>query len=694
MKHYLPSELFSNRELSWLKFNERVLRESQDIGHPLLERLRFLSITSSNLDEFFMVRVGGLFEQLFQNIATRDIAGNSVEEQLSAIGKSTHRLTNRQSRFWEKMIPELKRENIEVLNETQLSNKQKEWLEKYFAKTVLPVLTPLGVDKHHPFPFLLNKSINLAVLLSRKNEKRKKTTSHTAIIQVPSLLPRLIKLPSLKETAQFFFLEDLIKIYSHHLFLGYTLQDITTFRVTRNADFSVDNDDAEDLLVEMKKFIYQRNHGHTVRLEVERFTSKKLLKFLTDALEIKARQIYHIDGPLDMTCLSSLIDQLDRPDLTYPAIRPYDRICLDGSSTIFEQIAEKDLLLHHPYDSFDPIIAFVQEAAKDPKVLAIKQTIYRIGHDPRLTEALIEAAHNGKQVTVLMEVKARFDEENNIFQAKQLEEAGCHVIYGLPNLKTHGKMILVVRKEKKELRRYLHLSTGNYNPITAKIYTDLGLFTCNPLFGEDATAFFNFLSGYSDPPNWHHFSIAPLTLRKKINQLIQREIKAAKAGKPAGIVAKMNSLFDQEIIKKLYQASQAGVKIELIVRGICALKPGVPGISENIRVRSLIGRFLEHSRIFYFHNQGASEYYLSSADWMHRNLDNRVELLFPILDGELKSRIHRILATTLEDSSRTYLQLKNGNYRKRTSSQPRFNSQEAFLNREKLPETPFNFESI
>lgn len=691
MKRRQPSELFTNRELSWLKFNERVLRESQDPQHPLLERVRFLSITSSNLDEFFMVRVGGLFEQFFQNITTRDIAGMSVAEQLAAISKSVHRLVTRQYHFWENIIPQLEEANIEIKDEASLSPHQREWLENYFEKTVLPSLTPLGVDKHHPFPFLLNKSINLAVLLSRKSDKKKKASFHTAIIQLPALLPRLILLPSPKGQYQFFFLEDLIKLYSYHLFRGYTVQDMTTFRITRNADFSVDDEEAEDLLLEMKKFLYQRSHGHTVRLEVEHLASKKLLKFLTDTLDIKDWQVFLIGGPIDLTFLATLSDQMDRPGLSYSPIDPYPRIPLQESS-LFDQISQKDLLLHHPYDSFDPVIAFVQEAAKDPQVLAIKQTIYRSGKNPRLIDALIEAAHNGKQVTVLMEVKARFDEENNLLRAKQLEKAGCHVIYGIPTLKTHGKIILVVRQEKEGIKRYLHFSTGNYNPDTAKIYTDIGFFTCDPQFGEDATAFFNLLSCYSIPETWHKLCIAPNGLRKKFNQLIQREIKTAKRGEPAAIVAKMNSLVDPAIIKKLYEASQAGVEIELIIRGICALKAEVPGLSDNIRVRSLVGRFLEHSRIFCFYNSGEPEYYLSSADWMTRNLDNRVEILFPILSDDLKERLRDILATTLEDTSRAYILKKNNNYRKRkVLPQYQFDSQIAFLQRAPLPIDLFGF---
>lgn len=691
MKRWQPSELFTNRELSWLKFNERVLRESQDPQHPLLERVRFLSITSSNLDEFFMVRVGGLFEQFFQNISTRDIAGMSVAEQLAEISKSAHRLVNRQYRFWGNITPQLEEAKIEIKDEASLSPKQREWLENYFEKTVLPALTPLGVDKHHPFPFLLNKSINLAVLLSRKGDKKKKVSFHTAIIQLPALLPRLILLPSPKGHYQFFFLEDLIKLYSYHLFRGYTVQDMTTFRITRNADFSVDDEEAEDLLLEMKKFLYQRSHGHTVRLEVEHLASKKLLKFLTDTLDIKDWQVFHIDGPIDLTFLGTLADQMDRPGLSYAPIQPYQRIPLKETS-LFDQISQKDLMLHHPYDSFDPVIAFVQEAAKDPQVLAIKQTIYRSGKNPRLIEALIEAAHNGKQVTILMEVKARFDEENNLLRAKQLEEAGCHVIYGIPTLKTHGKIILVVRQEKGGIKRYLHFSTGNYNPDTAKVYTDIGFFTCDPQFGEDATALFNLLSCYSIPETWQKLCIAPSGLRKKFNQLIQREIKAAKRGESAAIVAKMNSLVDPEIIKKLYEASQAGVEIELIIRGICALKAEVPGLSENIRVRSLVGRFLEHSRIFCFYNSGNPEYYLSSADWMTRNLDNRVEILFPILAEDLKERLRDILATTLEDTSRAYILKKNNNYRKReVLPQYQFDSQIAFLKQDSLPTDLFGF---
>lgn len=672
-------KLFFNRELSWLKFNERVLLESRDTTHPLLERVRFLAITSSNLDEFFMVRVGGLLEQKWQGIDYQDISGYSVEEKLVEIAGSAHRLVNKQSRLWQKISEELTNKKILIKSWDNLTEPQKIWLRAYFTDTVFPVLTPLAVDASHPFPFLANKSLNVAVLLEKEDEKKKKKKLRTAVIQLPSLLPRLIPLPDKKGQISFFPMELLLKHYAYRLFLGHVIQASAVFRITRNADFAVDDDGAEDLLTEMKKFLYQRSRGHTVRLEIEKAASKKLRAFLEKVLQIRDRQVYEIDGPLDLTCLNQLADHPLFPDLRYPALKPIESIKLDKGESLFDRIRQEDILLHHPFESFDPVILFIQEAAKDPKVLAIKQTLYRIGNDPRLITALTEAAQSGKQVTVVMEVKARFDEENNILRAKQLEEAGCHVIYGLPGLKTHSKITLIIRQEKSGLRRYLHLGTGNYNASTAKVYTDLGLLTDDPAFGEDATAFFNLLSGYSDSPVWRRLAVAPLDMRETFVRLIDRETQLAKSGKPGRIVAKMNSLFDQQIIEKLYEASQAGVEIDLIVRGICGLRPGIKGISDHIRVRSIIGRFLEHSRIFYFGNQNDPEIYLSSADWMHRNLTERVEILFPILAPSLKDNIKNLLSIYLADTSRTSRLRPAGTYHKSLSKKSSQMDSQVFL---------------
>lgn len=658
------AKLFFNRELSWLKFNERVLLESRDTTHPLLERVRFLAITSSNLDEFFMVRVGGLLEQKWQGIDYQDLSGYSVEEKLVEISGSAHRLVCKQSRLWQKISEDLASKKILIKSWDHLTDSQKGWLRTYFTDTVFPVLTPLAVDASHPFPFLANKSLNVAILLEKETEKKKKKHSRTAVIQLPSLLPRLIPLPEKKGQISFFPMELLLKHYAHRLFLGHIIRSSAVFRITRNADFAVDDDGAEDLLTEMKKFLYQRSRGHTVRLEIEKAASKKLRTFLEKALQISERQVYEIDGPIDLTCLTQLADHPLFPDLRYPALQPIATIKLENGESLFDRIRREDILLHHPFESFDPVILFIQEAAKDPKVLAIKQTLYRIGSDPRLITALIEAAQSGKQVTVVMEVKARFDEENNILRAKQLEEAGCHVIYGLPGLKTHSKITLIIRQEKSGLRRYLHMGTGNYNASTAKVYTDLGLLTDDPAFGEDATAFFNLLSGYSDAPVWRRLAIAPLDMRETFVRLIDRETQLAKSGKSGRIIAKMNSLFDQQIIEKLYEASQAGVEIDLIVRGICGLRPGIKGVSDHIRVRSIIGRFLEHSRIFYFGNQNDPEIYLSSADWMHRNLTERVEILFPIIAAPLKEKIKNLLSIYLADTSRTSRLRPAGTYHK------------------------------
>jgi len=665
MKNPIPA-IFPQRELNWLKFNNRVLKESQDFSHPLLERIGFLGISASNLDEFFRVRVGELH---ITSENPKKFADPTAKQQLHAVHLSARRLMNRQYRFWENLLPELSAAGINLKSDSALTHEERRWLDSYFKKHLLPILTPLKENR-----FLFRKNFYLAVQLQYEKEKIKQIL----FLQIPAHLPRLIPLPTTSEKSAFFLLEELIKMHLSAFFPKTQILEAATFRLTRNEDFSIESTD--HLSEELEKLIQCRQQGQILRLEVENTISKKLRKSLAATLVIDNSKIYPTKGFIDLTFLLALTECLNQPELCYPPLKPFQRIPLKSAPSLFKQIAQKDLLLHHPYDSFEPVIAFLTEAAKDPQVIAIKQTIYRIGTDPRLTNALIEAAKNGKKVTVFIEVRARLDEENNIRLAKHLMEEGCEVIFGLPDFKTHSKIILITRQEDHGIRHYLHLSTGNYNPKTAQVYTDIGLFTCNPEFSADGNAFFQFLSGKPTPPNWQKFMVAPFNLRQNLFQLIDQEIQAAKVGKPALIIAKMNSLFDQKIIAKLYEASQSGVKIELFVRGICALRPGIPGLSDNIRIRSLVGRFLEHSRICYFHNQGTPLYFLSSADWMRRNFDSRVEILFPILDSALKKRLSDILATLLADNSRTYFLDKNGRYSKRLFSPTRrFDSQKAFL---------------
>lgn len=653
------ADYFFNRELSWLKFNRRVLGEADVKQKPLLERLKFIAITSSNFDEFFMIRVAGLMHQLEGGVNRMDAAGLSVKQQLECISEDTHELVKLQYRFLKSIQNELEKVGVIFEDIAELSEQTQDWLEGYFKKTIFPVITPMAVDAGHPFPFLANRSLNLAVLLCRDPGD-----DCAAVIQVPAVLPRIIEVPSTGIKRQFVFLEDIIKHYCCHMFHGYTIKDVVPFRITRNSDLSIDEEDAEDLLTEIEKSLRQRKRGQAVRLEIGKTNNRPLRELLVCNLNIEAQDIYEISGPLDATCFFKFSDLPGLEHLRYSPVSPQPPQELIGVTNLFDAIRERDILLHHPYESFQPVTDFVRQAAIDPQVLAIKQTLYRVSGNSPIVRALAQAAENGKQVTVLVELKARFDEENNILWAKRLEEAGCHVIYGLVGLKTHAKMILVVRQEQDGIKRYVHMGTGNYNDTTAKIYTDMGLFTANDQFGADASAFFNVLSGYSDPPVWNKIVVAPLGLREKIVELIDREIEMVKAGKAGRIIAKMNALVDKEIVLKLYEASCQGVKIDLIVRGICVLRPGVEKVSENISVRSIVGRFLEHHRIFYFGNGGDARIFLSSADWMPRNLNQRVELFFPIEDPGHIARIKGILDITLADNQKAYTMKKSGTYRR------------------------------
>ncbi len=657
-------ECFQNRELSWLDFNWRVLSEARDKNIPLMERLKFLSITASNLDEFFMIRVASLKDQVNAGYTKKDIAGMTSKEQIDAILKATHKFAATQYTTYNRsFLPALRKAGLKIVTEYEkLTQEQTDYVDTYFKQEVFPVLTPMAVDSSRPFPLIRNKSLNIGALLM---DKKKKDTIDFALVQVPSVLPRVVTIPEDEDNCTtIILLEQIIEKNIQKLFMNYKVLCATPFRVMRNADLTIDEDEAADLLIEIEKQLKKRQWGEAIRLEVEDNIDKRLLKTLRRELHIAEDSIFKINGPLDLTFLMKVYDLEGFEQLKDKKYIPQPPAMLDPTRNLFEQIRERDILLHHPYESFEPVVNFVRAAAKDPNVLAIKQTLYRVSSHSPIIASLAEAAENGKQVSVLVELKARFDEENNIVWARKLEKAGCHVIYGLVGLKTHSKITLVVRKEEDGIRRYVHLGTGNYNDSTAKLYTDMGIFTCKPRYGEDATAVFNMLSGYSEPLAWNKLSLAPLWLRDRFLSLIARECDNAKKGRPAAIIAKMNSLCDPGIIKALYEASAAGVNIRLIVRGICCLRAGVPGLSENIHVRSIVGTFLEHSRIFYFENGGIPEFYMGSADWMPRNLDKRVEILFPVEDPELQDKIKHILDIQLADTKKAHILMPDGTYEK------------------------------
>ena len=658
-----PSKLYSgekfpyhNRELSWMDFNSRVLEEAFEKENPVLERVKFLSITASNLDEFFMVRVAGVMDRMHSKNKDVDASGMTPTQQFEKLTEKIHEFSKKQySCLQRSIIPALKKEKLNFLTINELSKTQKQQINEYFEKFIFPVLTPLAVDTSRPFPLLANKSLNIAVRLSKDGD------DIFAVVQVPSILPRYFEVTASSGRA-FVLLENIITDKLSELFELYKIQACCPFRITRDSDLDID-EEADDLMEEIERSIKKRKRGDPVRLEIMSKCDEALKNFLVDMLNVSSKEIYEISGPLDLTFLSkfSELDGLD--DLRFEPITPVNPPAdFFGYDDMFEAIREKDRMVHHPYESFDAVIKFVNQAANDKNVLAIKQTLYRVsGHSP-IIAALIKAAENGKQVTVLVELKARFDEENNIGWAKKLEKAGCHVIYGLAGLKTHCKIVLVVRREADGIRRYLHMGTGNYNDSTARFYTDIGMFTCNEEFGMDASSLFNVITGYSTPPVYNKMKVAPTVLRSFFEEMIIKEIENAKAGLPSGIVAKVNSLVDPSIIKLLYEASQAGVKITLIVRGICCLVPNVSGVSENIEVRSIVGQLLEHSRIFIFENGGDKKIYMGSADWMPRNLDKRVELVFPIEDPQLIERSFGIIDTMLRDTVNTRIQNSDTTY--------------------------------
>ncbi|MGN1206083.1 MAG: RNA degradosome polyphosphate kinase [Eubacterium sp.] len=651
---------FYNRELSWLGFNYRVLSEARDKNIPLMERLKFLSITASNLDEFFMIRVASLKDMVHAKYTKKDIAGLTPKEQLAIISTGTHELVQAQYNTYNRsFLPSLKHNGLTIVTQYEsLNAEQADYVDRYFMREVYPVLTPMAVDSSRPFPLIRNKSLNIAALLM---DKKRKDTIDFATVQVPSVLPRIVRIPSEKEGETcIILLEQIIEKNIQKLFLNYKVLDATPYRVMRNADLTIDEDEAADLLIEIERQLKKRQWGEAIRLEVEHGIDKRLLKILKKELRIQQEDIFTIRGPLDLTFLMKVYGMEGFDHLKEEPYTPQPPKGLDMERDLFEQIRQKDILLHHPYETFDPVVNFVRFAAKDPDVLAIKQTLYRVSSNSPIIASLAQAAENGKQVTVLVELKARFDEENNIGWARKLEKAGCHVIYGLVGLKTHSKITLVVRREEEGIRRYVHLGTGNYNDSTAKLYTDMGMFTCKRAYGEDATAVFNMLSGYSEPLSWNKLALAPTWLRTRFVELINRERDYAAMGKTARIVAKMNSLCDAGIINALYEASAAGVEIDLIIRGICCLKQGVPGMSETIHVRSIVGTFLEHSRIFYFENDNNPEIYMGSADWMPRNLDKRVEILFPVEDPDLKEEVVHILKTQLNDNTKAHLLQPDG----------------------------------
>lgn len=645
-KKYRKPEYYINRELSWMDFNDRVLEEARNKDNPLLDRVNFLGITQSNVDEFFMVRVASLHKLVAAGITSTDASGMTPQKQLDEINKKEHKeVEKRYSTYSRSLLPLLESNNIYIKNVEDLNEHQYEFIRRYFYDELYPVLTPMADDTNRPFPFIANDSLNIAVRL-----KDTENGSHDyATVRVPNIFKRLVKLPDAKNS--FVLLENIIKEFIWQLFDGYEVKEAATFRATRDMDLDVAERDTSDFLRSVQTQLKDREHGKVVRLEIDKNMGDKLRRRLFKKLKVSENEVYEINGPIDLTFLKKMLGAVQgHDDLRYKPFKGYVDPDLELSSDIFANIRKRDYLVQHPYDSFDTVLNFIKKAAHDDKVLAIKMTLYRVSGNSPIIKYLGQAAQAGKQVTVLVEVKARFDEQNNVHWARTLEQMGCHVIYGLKGLKTHTKITCVIRRDEDGIRRYLHLGTGNYNDVTAHFYTDMGLFTCRRDLGVDATNLFNMLSGYSKPPYFRQLRISPEHIREFINEKVDNEIAIAKAGRHAEIHMKMNSLSDPEIIAKLYQASHAGVKIHLIVRGICCLRTDIPGISDNIEVHSIVGRLLEHSRIYYFYNDGNDEIYLSSADMMKRNLNRRVETLFPVLQPDLKQRAIDIYNKMWEDN--------------------------------------------
>jgi polyphosphate kinase len=657
--------LYVNRELSWLEFDARVLEEARDPSLPILERLKFLGIVSSNLDEFFMVRVAGLKQQILGGVSETRADGLLPGAQLAAVSARVHALVDAQQAAWRDEIhPELARAGHRIVTPPDFAPEQAAAARELFVEKVLPALTPLAVDPGHPFPHLRNKSINVAVLLGKKAGRRRRRADQNllAVVQVPAVLPRLYELPSAEGRAHAL-LDEVIEAHAGVLFPGFEVRQTAIFRVTRNWDLLIDEEESEDLLSTVQEELRRRDRGAAVRLEIEADAPEALAGELARALKLGPADVYRIDGPLQLQDLASLADADARPELRVEPVAPVLPAALQQDEPVVAVVARGDVLLHHPYESFEPVSRFVEEAADDPAVLAIKMTLYRTSGDSPFVRALSRAAENGKQVTVLVEIKARFDEANNIAWARRLEESGVHVVYGLIGLKTHCKVALVVRREGKGIRRFVHLGTGNYNHETARVYTDLSLFSAKPALAEDVANLFNMLTGYAEPPRWQKLAVAPFGLQERVVELVAREAERARRGEPARIAAKMNSLVDPVVIRALYQASRAGVEVDLIVRGICCLRPGVPGVSDRIRVTSIVDRFLEHARLFVFGAGPDAECYLSSADWMPRNFHSRVEVLFPVEDPALRARlVEEVVGLALADDVKARRMETDGSY--------------------------------
>ncbi|MGL6292918.1 RNA degradosome polyphosphate kinase [Eubacterium aggregans] len=669
----MRENLYINRERSWLDFNYRVLEEAYDKTSPVMDRFKFLAITASNLDEFFMVRIAGIMDQIGVGYTKKGLDGKTPVEQLAELNAITHEMMKRQYNCLNKsLIPELSQLGIELTEYGDLAFEEQEYVGQYFSEFCYPVLTPQAVDNSRPFPLLKNNQVYLCIQLAdtqcdlnkKKKKKGEDEESFMAFLEIPRVLERIVALPKTEEgdNRRYIFIEDIIIPHAGDLFPGYEVRHIGEFRITRNGDLAIDEDEAEDLLIEIEKSIKQRKWGACIKIEIEKGFNKKVLKKLMEEMNIDAPYVYELKGALDLTCFMKFQGRPEFEGLRAKGWKPMPSADFYGQDDIFEVIREKDRLLHHPYQSFDTVVDFVRQAAIDPDVLAIKQTLYRVSGDSPIIAALIQAAENGKQVTVLVELKARFDEANNIVWAKKLERAGCHVIYGLVGLKIHCKMILVVRKESEGIRRYVHLGTGNYNDVTAGLYTDMGMLTAKEIYASDVSTLFNLLSGYSHYTLWNKLEVAPTTVRDAFTRMISREMDNVRMGGKGLIIAKMNALIDDDIVERLYAASQAGVEIHLIIRGMCSLIPGIPEVSENITVHSIVGTFLEHSRIYYFYNQGEEEIYLSSADWMQRNLNRRIETLFPVEDEDLKKELFHILEKTWQDSIKTRIMTKSGEY--------------------------------
>ena len=674
---------YFNRELSWLAFNRRVLEQAQSSCYPLLERMKFLAFVSSNLDEFFEIRVAGLIQQIKSGVVERGPDGLDANEQLVQIESYVKELLLEQNQCWkDSLLPELESAGIRFLNYRELNVREKQWVKHYFEEYIYPILTPLAIDPAHPFPQLINKALYILASLKQNNSRKK--DSKMAIIPVPRILPRVVKIevPRKNKDEVYIFLSDIIEYFINTLFQGYRVKSATPFRITRNSELYIDDEEVKNLLNKIEEELVRREKGAAVRLEICKGFDRKMLKQFMGALDLEEKAIYETDGPINPLRLMGVYDLIKRSDLKFPHFSPKIPKGFELPELIFDNIAKKDLLLHQPYDSFQPFIDFIEQAAKDPKVFAIKQTLYRTSGDSPIVKALMDASKNGKQVTAIVEIKARFDEANNIHWAKKLEDVGVHVVYGIVGLKTHCKTCMVVRREGKKLKHYVHLSTGNYNQKTARLYTDFSFFTAKKKLTSEVAALFNTLTGYAHTPAFKHLLVAPFNFHSSIQKNIKREIKNALAGYPARIMIQANSLVDQETIDNLYRASQAGVKIDLIIRGICNIVPSVKGLSENINVRSILGRFLEHSRIYYFENssKGDALLYLGSADAMPRNFFKRIECVFPIESAEERNRILKILEAYLKDNTQANTLLANGEYKKiKSTSQASFSAQDAFI---------------